>query len=262
MIINPYIFGGFDPDAQAFITAANITNTTQKNAINTLVVDLKGYGVWTKMKAVYPFVGGTASTHKFNLKDPRDLDVAFRLVFNGGWTHSSTGALPNGTNGFANTYVNILNNLNQNNSHVSVYSRTDNNASTSLIGAYTGGSGFTNSIILYPRISTLGSYVNIFSSGGANTTPATNTLGLKLLNRISSTQFSHFNPTKYTLNITSVVGANLNIYLASNNNSGTAANFSNRETAFATLGDGLTDTEVSNLYIAVQAFQTSLSRQV
>ena len=53
--------GGVDPDAQAFITAAGITNPTQQAAINTLVVDLKGYNVWTKMKALYPFVGGTAS---------------------------------------------------------------------------------------------------------------------------------------------------------------------------------------------------------
>ena len=72
-----------DPDAQAFITAAAITDPTQQAAINTLVVDLKGYSIWTKMKALYPFVGGTASAHKFNLKDPRDLDSAFRLVFSG-----------------------------------------------------------------------------------------------------------------------------------------------------------------------------------
>ncbi len=87
-----------DADAQAFITAAGITNPTQQSAINTLVVDLKGYNIWTKMKALYPFVGGTAATHKWNLKDPRDLDAAFRLVFYGGWTHSSTGITGNSIN--------------------------------------------------------------------------------------------------------------------------------------------------------------------
>ena len=96
--------GGIDADAQAFITAASITDNTQNSAINTLVTQLKTYGIWTKLKAVYPFVGGTASAHKFNLKDPRDLDVAYRLTFGGGWTHSSTGAQPNGTNGYANTF--------------------------------------------------------------------------------------------------------------------------------------------------------------
>ena len=53
----------FDADAQAFITAAAITNANQQTAINTLVVSLKSYGLWTKMKAIYPFVGGSASSH-------------------------------------------------------------------------------------------------------------------------------------------------------------------------------------------------------
>ncbi len=62
--IRPKFFGSgaapLDPDAQAFITAAGITDATQQSAINTLVTDLKGYGIWTKMKAIYPFVGGTS----------------------------------------------------------------------------------------------------------------------------------------------------------------------------------------------------------
>ena len=66
-----------DADATTFITAAGITNLIQASAINTLVNDLKTYGLWTKMKAIYPFVGGSATSHKFNLKDPRDLDAAF-----------------------------------------------------------------------------------------------------------------------------------------------------------------------------------------
>jgi len=94
-----------DADAQAFITAAAITDATQQAAIDTLVKGMKADGIWTKMKAIYPFVGGTATTHKWNLKDPRDLDAAFRLVFNGGWTHSSTGATPNGTNGFTGVRI-------------------------------------------------------------------------------------------------------------------------------------------------------------
>jgi hypothetical protein len=40
------------------------------------------------------------------------------------------------------------------------------------------------------------------------------------------------------------------------------AYYGTRQLAFATIGDGLTDTDASNLYTRVQAFQTSLSRQV
>ena len=73
----PYVS---DPDAIAFLMAAGITDGTQAAAINTLVIRMKADGIWTKMKAIYPFVGGSAASHKWNLKDPRDLDAAYRLV--------------------------------------------------------------------------------------------------------------------------------------------------------------------------------------
>jgi hypothetical protein len=38
--------------------------------------------------------------------------------------------------------------------------------------------------------------------------------------------------------------------------------YSGRETAFSSIGDGLTDTEAANYYTAVQTFQTTLSRNV
>ena len=115
-----------DPDAVAFLSAAGITDPTIESAVNTLVVDLKGYSIWTKMQAIYPFVGGTATTHKWNLINPLDTNAAFRLVFNGGWIHSINGALPNGTNGYANTFLNASSNLGQFNHHHSFYHNTDN----------------------------------------------------------------------------------------------------------------------------------------
>jgi hypothetical protein len=111
--------GSVDPDAQAFITAAGITDPTQQSAINTLVVGLKDDGLWTNMQALYPFVGGTATQHKYNLKDPRDLDAAYRLSFSGGWTHNADGITGNGVNTYADTFYNSPNSF-------GVYSRTFN----------------------------------------------------------------------------------------------------------------------------------------
>jgi hypothetical protein len=45
-----------DPDYQSFITATGITQPTQSAALETLVSDLKSYGLWSKMKAIYPMV--------------------------------------------------------------------------------------------------------------------------------------------------------------------------------------------------------------
>jgi hypothetical protein len=58
--------------------------------------------------------------------------------------------------------------------------------------------------------------------------------------------------------------ANLPIYLGTVNNNGTAniPSFVNSEFRFAYISSGLSDTEVSNLRTSVQAFQTTLSRQL
>ena len=52
------------------------------------------------------------------------------------------------------------------------------------------------------------------------------------------------------------------IYFGAINWIGTAQQFTDHQTAFAHIGDGLSDAENSSLYTLVQAFQTSLSRQV
>ena len=53
-----------------------------------------------------------------------------------------------------------------------------------------------------------------------------------------------------------------NTYIGANDVNGTAGFYSTRQVAFATIGDGLSDTEATNLYTAVNKFQTSLSRNV
>ena len=82
-----------DPDAQAFITATGISGI-EATAIDTLVVDLKAFGLWSLIDAFYPFVGGTSTTCKYNLKDPQDTDAAYRMLFNGSWTIDSDGVKP------------------------------------------------------------------------------------------------------------------------------------------------------------------------
>jgi hypothetical protein len=114
-----------DPDAEAFLLAAGITDATITSAINNLVLSLKADNIWTKMIAIYPFVGGTASTHKFNLKDPRDLNAAFRLEYFGSPTHSADGMQGNGSSQYANTSLNCRNILTRTNSGVSYYCRNN-----------------------------------------------------------------------------------------------------------------------------------------
>ena len=98
---------GGDMDALAFIAATQITDAEQKSAISALVTAWKASGMWNRTVAIYPFVGGSAEAHKFNLKDPRDLDVANRLTFSGSISHSDDGVDPDGSTGLANTFLDI-----------------------------------------------------------------------------------------------------------------------------------------------------------
>ena len=260
--------GVTDADAQAFITAAAITDSTQQSAIDTLVVDLKAYGVWTKMKALYPFVGGTASTHKFNLKDPRDLDAAFRLVFTGGWTHSSNGALPNGTNGYADTFLVPNTSLTASSTHLSYYSRTNVTNNTGLeFGAWQTSYAYGIEFAIYRNVGNK-TYANINTSGGSGSilaTATTPTTGFYIINRAANNNAKIFkNNTTIATNTNSFTTTRTTskLYLAASNDFGTAAAFANKQCAFASIGDGLTDTEAANFYTAVQAYQTTLSRNV
>jgi len=264
MIINPYVFGAaFDPDAQAFITAAGLTDNTQQTAINTLVVDMKGFGIWTKMKAIYPMVGGTASTHKWNLKNPLDTDAAFRLVFSGGWTHSSTGAKPNGTNAYADTFLVPNSSLLQNSTHVSYYSRTNSNNTEVEIGTSTSNNSTDNKIVLEIRTSGT-TYYNVNAQGTYITHADSDSRAFYIGNRTASNVINGWrNSSKLATGTTASTGLSTSkTYLAAFNQNIIVAFYSLKECAFASIGDGLTDTEAANFYTAVQNFNTTLTRQV
>jgi hypothetical protein len=253
-----------DPDVLAFITAAGITDLTQIGAINGLVLDLKAYGLWTKMKAIYPFVGGTANSHKYNLKDPQDTNAAFRLVFNGGWTHSANGAQPNGTNGYADTFYNPNVQNTQFNIHLSNYSRTQN---SSINGAQLGAYDGTNEISLFQYFSSVsvkGGSIYIYPSR-AVTINNTNTLGLQTVTRTANNNAKlYFNGALLNTNTNTETlnPPNRSIYLGASNWFSGPTQYTPHQHAFDSIGDGLTDTEAANFYTAVQTFQTTLGRQV
>jgi hypothetical protein len=248
-----------DPDAKAFLTATGITDATIQSAINTLVVDMKKDGIWSKMKAIYPFVGGTATTHKFNLVNPLDADSAFRLTFNGGWTHSSNGALPNGTNGYADTFLTPSTSLSQNSTHISFYSRTN----VANMGSDLGSANllFANGLYITPRYTDNNSYSRV--NGNNIQYVSAGSLGYFVGTRTSSSVARIFQNNILRANdaLSSTGLSNFTLNIGALNAGGTRT-FSNRQIAFATIGDGLTNTEASNLYTAVQKFQTTLARQV
>jgi hypothetical protein len=245
----------FDPDAQAFITAAAITNPTQQTAVNSLVINLKGYGIWTKMNAIYPFVGGTASSHKWNLKNPLDTDAAFRLVFSGGVTHDSNGITGNKVNAFANTFLNDSVTLNIDNKHIAMYQRN-------ILPADTGGSmGIGNANRFY--LNYAGSNYSTLGMNQSPFTIVTPQNGMFVMSKTTTGQFKYF---QNLLTPVTKTGTNFPqnsvYYLLASSLIPSAPDVSNANIALSSIGSGLSDTEAANYYTAVQAFQTTLSRNV
>jgi len=253
-----------DRDALAFLEAAQIYNANQQRAIVNLVRSLKRVGLWSKMKAIYPFVGGTATSHKFNLKDPRDVDAAFRLSFSGGWTHASTGALPNGTNAYADTFFIPSSQLSSSSAHLTVYNRSDTNNQATDFGSIGSGS---NRFLIHARYDGT-AYADCFNfNTNRISIIQSSSTGYYVVTRNSSTSLKLFrNNAQIGSTITStssgLSSVTLSMAIAAYNSSTGFAGFNNRECAFATLGDGLTDTDATNLYNIVDLYQRRLGRNV
>lgn len=258
-----------DLNALTFISASGITNLTQRTAVNQLTIDLKSYGIWDKTKAVYPFIGGTAATHKWNLKDPQDTDAAFRLTFFGSMTHNSNGITGNGTNAYALTYVIPSSSLTLNSTSVTIYSRTNENTNSIEIGMGVDAGASPERLSLSIR------YANGFYSDQYNYNTGrigltnTSSLGMFTGNRSASNVHKGYrNGTQIGTTNTGAPGAltNLSVPIAImalyRKDTSSGVYYSSKNIAFAHIGDGLTDAEVLNLYNAVQRYQTILGRQV
>jgi hypothetical protein len=246
----------FDPDATAFfnrVTAAGGSLTaTEQTAVNTLVLDLKGFSLWTPTIAIYPMVGSSAASCAQNLKS-----ASFTGSFTSGWTFASTGATPNGVSAYMDTFCAPIANLLQNNTHISYYSRT-NNAGNAKVEM---GISAPNALFIVPRYD-IGSncYRAVNSTQTSPTAGVINTAAFFQANRITSTQAILYrnNTAIFTDALNSTGLSNVYIYVGAYNGGG----YTDRQCAYASIGQGMTSTEQGNYYTAIQAFQTILSRQV
>jgi hypothetical protein len=257
----------FDADAVAFFnrvtTAGGTLSTTEKQAVNQLVLDLKANSLWTPMKAIYPMVGASAAACAQNLKSS-----SFTGTFTSGWTFASTGVTGNGTSAFMDTGFNTSTNQTVNNCSVSVYVRTATSAAGSV-----GELGATASPTFLPLIAlqstaltTRNQYCWDYNSGqGIVSLTTTDNSGMWGVSRSGATSWQSFERNTAVAKSTTTSVSSLptsNIFIGAVNDNGTAINFSFRQIAFAHLGDSLTNTQFNNFYTAVQAFQTTLSRNV
>lgn len=261
----PYI----DPDAQAFITAAGITDPTQQSAINVLVIAAKANGWWTLCNAIYPMVGGTATTCMYNLKDPRDLDAAYRLTFFNTPTITNSGVQWNGTTQYANTHLNAATILSDSSNHLSYYSTSN----TQLVVSHDIGANDNVNLKYFQLIcGRIASDLSTYEQGGAYL-PAVSSAFSKAAYFIgtrtaagSPNMNMYRNATDlgatYTTDGGAVTLPSLEVFLGAINGDGVASNYTDRTCAFATIGAGVNSTIEALMYSDIQTFNTTLARQV
>jgi hypothetical protein len=250
-----------------FLQSTNITDFTQRNAIYNLVADFQSLGLWDKMKAIYPMVGGNANAHKYNLKDP----TSYTVTWSGNIKHDSTGIEflgGYGDTGFAP--FTALTNPTQS-SHISLYNNKLTLSASSWGLVNMGNSRYTdNGLSLVVDYVEFGqTKFNAYSP--TSVTVSTGTwpnarLGLFVAARTDVSQSGYYQRGSRTINSTSTIGATAtpnssNIWLGGESG-GAGWGARNSAMAFATIGDGLSQSDVDNYYTAVQRFQTTLGRQV
>ena len=235
----------YDVDALAFfarVTAAGGSLTlTEKTATNQLVLDLKANSLWTPMKAIYPMVGASAAACAQNLKSS-----SFTGTFTSGWTFASTGATANGVSTSMTTSLIPSANFADEKISFSTY-----------LSSYTIGVSIatTNSRMYEWRAN---SAISIYASSGVTVT--NNSQGMGICNRNNISQIEY----KQQSNSTQVVNQIYEGPAVDQFNIGSFTGVLNADGIFkfVHIGTNLTTAQQTALYNSVQAFQTTLSRQV
>ena len=273
MFSTPFTFmsapaGGFDPNAETFFTAAGITDLTQKDAVNQLVLDLKADSLWSLMKVIYPLVGTTSSQQSYNLVDP----TTYQMDWLGGWSFSSNGALGNGSNTQANTTIDFSTlGVGLNSFALGTYNRLSVGENEGVDAGVAGVGTDSGNV---RRINFYSSYAGdvFFDPGNEDqrmrfATPGTT--GFWAATRTSSSVYGIYrngsslsNTTSGSQSATALPTNPLTFGDINSSNPPSPTAPSSQQYALMFVSDGLTSGQISTLNTIVQTYQTTLSRQV
>lgn len=259
MIGAGYLINQWDPDAGAFINVTGIGGI-EAVAVNNMVNQLKTAGLWDLMYAIYPMVGGTAYTHKFNLKNPQDTNAAYRLNFVGGWTHNSSGAKPDGASGtYADTFAAVNSVFTTTNGSFSYYSFTNNAGADDVEMGANDGAATTGETLLALRYADNNQYAFFGQVGVSGGAPGTSS-GYLIVNRETNVNAYRNGLSVINFGTTVTTITSRNFYLAAQNNGTTSYRNSSRGCCFAHIGKTLASPNWAVMTNIVNNFQKTLQR--
>ena len=247
----------------AVIAGGGTLDSTSSGATYQLFYDLFNYGLWNKLYAFYPLLGGNSSGgQSVNGKTPGTRNI----TWNGGLTFSTNGVVSNGTNGWGNTNSNPINFGGIADFHMSFYSRTNQQVGLAQFDMGVYQDSGTNQRTQLNSRSTSDDTRGVVNATTQGIFSNSNSQGLFTITRRTGpdTEFykngtSLGNSAIAEIDIPNGVIGLCARYLSVSN---TISTPTTRQYAFATIGTTLTDSEVSNLYTTIQNFQTTLGRQV
>jgi hypothetical protein len=239
------------------------TDTQARTAITNLVDGLITDGVWDKLYCFFPFVGGTAAKHKWNLKNPTTFEQDI-LYFVGSPTHNELGVVMNGSSNAAYINANPRQFKTGYEFNFGCYSQGGTStANTVDIGYYAAfNSGFHLSI----KYSTSNHRCGIFSAQAVTYSGADTSFFI--VNRLGSAYKSIRNTTNLISVSTTADGQpalpnTLPLTLGAAINSGLSGYTLHAARTYSGywFGQGLTDTQLGNFNTRVQDFNLALNRQ-
>ena len=252
----------YDADADAFNTAASITGTTQRSAITSLTLDLKGTGsttnssdIWSKLYAFYPMCPIDATTFnltacKYNLVDPVDTDAAFRMTWVNSPTVSYDGVKGNGSTSYGNTHF-----------IESAHMTAGNNGMTRDNFDISSGTDDIIAGASYPMLS-FRRATQSFS--GNNSIIHADARNICTISRLTATDFTVYldGASGGTLSATTTSQASKEMFICASSHATNTSPVSPLAVGFKTfsLHDGLTANEALDLKDAITNYNTALGR--
>ncbi len=255
---------GFDTDAAAYLSAVltaggtGITSTISA-ATDTLFTQLKGAGLYSKLYTFYPILGGVAASHALNAK--RSMGTTYDMTFNGSWVHNSTGALGNTTDTYADTKYNPFNETTFDSISFGFY----NTNYTTVNGEYYNGCIKNVSPQQWFAFRAQGSSTRFNLGINGDTIPSVNT-GQQGLYIGTSTNTSQ--PTTFYNGVFASIGTTssaplppYNMYMGALNLDGSRyGSIDMKYTFWFNSNVRLTNSEMGNLSVIINTFQTTLGR--
>lgn len=226
---------------------------------NTFVKGLVANSLWNSLHAIYPLLGISAADHKWNLKDPRDLDAAFRLTFDetAGYetSHAGGGLLGRASKTFyANTFLSPATTITGHQGSLTFYTESGtSDANEWAMGSYSSP-GTYNSLIISRTDGSNYSYV----MNAAIVTSAVK----KGVFTASRTDNTHNNLYRNDTSVaSSATDQNLfamstqPIYLMANNQNGTKSGYTYKKCLYASIGNGLSQANITAYVPLIKALK-------